>query len=320
DLIRQIFNLKDTATFKLKKFRAEFQKINNWEDYLIPIYYRPFDKRWICYSKWIVERTRFDVMKCMVKINHNLGLVSVRQVAEGVFNHAFIVDTLVESRITLSNKGIAYIYPLYILPNNGNGGNGDLFSPPQHDPEPNIAENIYKILKNHYGNRLKPEQILYYVYAILYSNIYREKYATFLKIDFPRIPFTSDKNLFQRLSEFGETLAELHLLKHSSLNIPISKYNGKGDNDTIEKITYIEKEACVYINSDKYFDNITPDIWNYQIGGYSVMQKYLKDRKNKLLSNPTHYCKMATCIAKTIKIQEQIDELFSAAEKNTIRF
>lgn len=320
DLIRQSFNLKDTSTFKLDKFRIEFSKIANWQDLIIPILYRPFDKKFICYSKWVVERPIYDTMRHLIKIKGNIALVSVRQVAEGIFNHAFISDTIIESRVTLSNKGTAYIYPLYVLPNNGNGGNGDLFNAPKHNPEPNIQENIYKILKENYGNRLKPEQILYYIYAVLYSNIYRVKYAEFLKIDFPRIPFTSDISLFQKLSKLGETLTELHLFRHSSLNEPLTKYKGKGDNDSIIKLTYVEKEERIYINDDKFFDNISAEIWNYHIGGYKVMEKYLKDRKGRQMHDPSHYCKISTCIAKTIEVQHKIDYLFLKAEKKVIEF
>lgn len=90
---------------------------------------------------------------------------------------------------------------------------------------------------------------MYYCYALLYSNIYREKYAAFLKIDFPGIPFTSNYELFLQASKFGEELTELHLLKHKTLSHPISKYRGTGNEDRIEKIEFSDKEQRVYINS-----------------------------------------------------------------------
>jgi predicted helicase len=322
DIIREGFKLKDTSTFKLKKFRQELSKVKDWEDYILPILYRPFDKRYIYYSKWVVERPIYDTMKHMIKVKDNLALNINRQVKTSPkWCHALISNTLTEAcYISNRTSEICYIHPLYVLPNNGNGGNGDLFNAPKHDPEPNIAENIYKTLKENYGNRIKPEQILRYIYAILYSNTYREKYAEFLKIDFPRIPFTADSSLFQQLSKLGETLSELHLLKHPSLNNSISKYKGKGDDDSIVKPTYVEEEKRIYINDEKYFDNITPDIWNYHIGGYQVMEKYLKDRKGRDMDDASHYCKIATCIAKTIEVQEKIDNIFSKAEKKVLEF
>lgn len=319
DIMRDGFGLKDTSTFKLKKFRQELSKIKNWEEFIIPIQHRLFDRQYIYYSKWVVERPIYDTMKHLIKVKDNICLITSRQAQNG-FRHAFVSDIITDFNITGSagKYGSGYVFPLYVLPNNGNGGNGDLFNAPKHDPEPNITENIYNTLKENYGNRLKPEQILNYIYAILYSNTYREKYAEFLKIDFPRIPFTADKNLFQELAKLGETLSDLHLLKHSSLTKPVSKYKGKGDNDKIEKPEYSEEEERVYINDEKYFDNITPDIWNYYIGGYQVMEKYLKDRKGLDMDDASHYCQIATCIEKTIEVQEKIDSIFSKAEKKVI--
>lgn len=322
DLIRGGFRLKDTSTFKLKKFRQELSKVNNWEDYILTIQYRPFDKRYIYYSKWVVERPIYDTMKHMIKVKDNLALSINRQVKTSPgWCHALISDTLTEACYNSNRTSeICYIHPLYVLPDNGNGGNGDLFNAPRYEPEPNIAGYIYATLGDHYGNRLKPEQIFYYIYAVLYSNTYREKYADFLKIDFPRIPFTTDKALFQQLAKLGGTLSDLHLLKHSSLGKSITMFKGKGDYDSIVKPTYSEDEERVYINNEKYFDNITPDVWNYHIGGYQVMEKYLKDRKGRDMEDPGHYCNIATCIAKTIEIQEKIDSLFSKAEKKVIEF
>jgi predicted helicase len=167
------------------------------------------------------------------------------------------------------------------------------------------------------GEGFTPENILHYCYAILYSNTYREKYAEFLKIDFPRIPFTSDFKLFLQLAELGEQLTELHLLKSKALNKPIAKYKGKGD-DRIEKPKFDEERQMVFINEKNYFEGVSPEVWNYHIGGYQVMEKYLKDRKGRLMEDPGHYCKMATAISETILAQEKIDKLFVDVEKKII--
>jgi len=320
DMIRAMYDLKDTSTFKLKKFRDGFVNLKNWDEYILPIQYRPFDRRYICYTKWIVERPIYDTMKHIIKIE-NICLITSRQAQSG-FRHVFISNIIPEFNITgtAGRYGSGYVFPLYILPNNGDGGNGDLFNPPKSEPEPNIAEIVFATLRQKYSRRLKPEQILGYVYAILYSNTYRKKYAEFLKIDFPRIPFTKDLSLFRQMAKFGNDLIELHLLKHSSLGHPISKYKGGGERDTIEKPSYLEKEERVYINEEKYFDNIPPEIWNYHIGGYQVMEKYLKDRKDKQMDDPRHYSQMATVISKTIGVQDKIDKIFLKVERKIIDF
>ena len=184
--------------------------------------------------------------------------------------------------------------------------------------KPNIAPKVFEQLEKSYKKKATPEQILYYCYAVLYSNIYREKYAEFLKRDFPRIPFTTDYILFQQLAKLGEELAELHLLKHKSLNHPSTKYFGKGDSDKIEKPIYDDEAKRVFINESRYFDNISPEVWNYQIGGYQPMEKYLKDRKGRQMDDPSHYCRMATALAKTIELQQEIDKLFPKVESKVI--
>ena len=188
------------------------------------------------------------------------------------------------------------------------------------DKIPNIDKVVYEKLNKTYKKILTPEEILYYIYAVFYSNIYREKYAEFLKIDFPRVPFTAEYKVFQRMADFGQQLADLHLMKSEQLNKPVSKYQGSGDNDRIEKIIYSEEEQRIYINKEKYFDNVTPELWNYQIGGYQVLQKYLKYRKDRNMDDPRYYCRIVTAINKTIALQNQIDEIYNEVEKVLIEF
>ena len=161
-----------------------------------------------------------------------------------------------------------------------------------------------------------PEAILYYIYAILYSNIYREKYQEFLKSDFPRIPFTNDYKTFQRLAILGEQLVEFHLLKSKLLENPLARYEGSGNN-RVEKRDYREKSNSVYINDSQYFDKIAPKVWNYYIGGYQVLDKWLKDRKGRVLSleDQLHFRKMITALSQTIDIQKRIDKFYPNVEK-----
>jgi len=183
---------------------------------------------------------------------------------------------------------------------------------------PNIDEKLYETLNGAYNKKLTPEEILYYIYGVFYSNIYREKYAEFLKIDFPRVPFTKSYKLFIEMAELGKKLTDLHLLKSKYLDNPVSKYQGDSENDKIEKIIYSETKKTIHINNEKYFDNVSPEVWNYQIGGYQVLHKYLKDRKGRIMEDSRHYCKTVTAISKTIEIQKQIDGLFPEVEKETI--
>jgi len=313
ELIRNGLKLKDNYQWKLFEQRKQFQKVNDWEKYFSKILYRPFDIRHIYYQDNIVFRTRREVMRHMLE--ENIGLISVRQVAESIFNHCFISKNIIESRMTLSNKGIAYLFPLYTYPDKNKKA---LFNQHHTAKEPNIPQALFEILSNCYGQKPTPEEILYYIYGIFYSNIYRETYAEFLKIDFPRVPFTADYDLFKNMGELGKELADLHLLKSPALNPPVAKFQGSGENDRIEKLIYQEDEQRIYINKDKYFEGIAPEVWNYHIGGYQVLYKYLKDRKGRIMDDAPRYCRIVTALSKTIKIQEKIDKIYPEIEKDLV--
>lgn len=312
EVVRDGLKLKDNYQWKLSEQRRQFQKINDWEKYFAKILYRPFDIRHIYYQDNIVFRTRQEVMRHILE--ENIALITPRQFKEKP--GAFITENLIGHK-TVSAYDVNYIFPLYLYPNKNKK---DLFNEHETEKEPNIPVEIFDKLQSVYGHKPTPEEILYYIYAVFYSNIYRETYAEFLKIDFPRVPFTASYQLFKDLGKLGEELSGLHLLKSSALDNPVTKYQGDGTNDRIEKITYKEEEKRIYINKDKYFEGVEPEVWNYQIGGYQVLQKYLKDRKGKKMEEVPHYCRIVTALSKTIELQNRIDELYPSIEKEIIEF
>jgi predicted helicase len=326
EIIRETFGLQDTSMFNLREARENLRKDDSWEDSITKILYRPFDSQWIFYHEAVIERPRKEVMQHMM--HENLGLVTVRQVAEGVFNHAFVSSSIIESRVTLSNKGIDFLFPLYLYIDTNKpkkrkplGSTLMLFEPQASYAikKPNISESLLQSLSSTYRKEPSTEEIFYYIYAVLYSNTYRTKYAEFLKIDFPRIPFTKDYKLFNKMAEYGKSLVDLHLLKSSGIDSPIVKIQGKGDNK-VEKLRYDEKGRRVYFNQSQYFEGIMGDAWQYQIGGYRVCDKWLKDRKGRRLSleDLKHYCRVVTSLSKTIKIQKAIDSIYFEVEKKIL--
>ena len=308
----QAYNLKDSRGWKLTIARKKLAVDPNWDTYYQKILYRPFDVRTIYYTDTMVDWGRPEVMRHMLE--ENIALISPRQFKEEP--GAFITQNLIGHK-TVSAYDINYVFPLYLYPDKNKK---DLFNQHQTEKEPNIPATIFEKLQSVYGQKPSPEDILYYIYSVFYSNIYRETYAEFLKIDFPRVPFTANYNLFKKLGELGKQLADLHLLKSPALDPPIAKYQGSSTNDRIEKITYQEDEQRIYINKDKYFEGIAPKVWNYHIGGYQVLQKYLKDRKGRNIDDAPRYCRIVTALSKTIEIQEQIDEIYPAAEKELVQF
>jgi len=311
EIVQQAFGLKENYMWRIKKARIDLSKVKDWDAYFTKILYRPFDIREIYLHDSVVWRTRKEVMRHMMK--ENLGLITVRQVAEGVFNHAFVTNTMIESRITLSNKGIGFLFPLYLYPDKR-----DMFSYGEaQERKSNLNLKLVKSLTEAYAREPTPEEIFYYIYAVLYSKTYRTRYAEFLKIDFPRVPFTRNYELFSKIGGYGKQLIDLHLLKAAELHNPIAKFQGSGDNH-VERPRYDEKGKRVYINNDRYFEGIDKDTWEYQIGGYRVLDKWLKDREKLSLDDIKHYCKIATALEKTIEIQRDIDNIYLDTEKDTI--
>jgi len=147
-------------------------------------------------------------------------------------------------------------------------------------------------------------------YAIFKSPEYRQRYAEFLKIDFPRVPLTSNKQLFWELANKGDKLVQFHLMKETGTEI--SSYPEAGSN-LVEQVKYNETQQQIWINSAQYFANIPPHIWNFYIGGYQVCQKWLKDRKGRELSfdDLTHYQNIISILAETIATMSDIDQIIT---------
>jgi hypothetical protein len=316
ELLRQTFNLKDTSSWQLESSQKYISKQDNWQEYLQQILYRPFDSRIIYYHDRLVDRSRFEVMHNM--LHENLGLCFMRQFS-GVsgYSHFLITLNIVDNRTFFSSKGTIQFAPLFLYPF---AEKKDLFNQHQIEKEPNIHQALFEKLSAVYRKKPTPKDILYYIYGIFYSNIYRKTYAEFLKIDFPRVPFTTNYNLFKEVAKLGKELADLHLLKSHILDKPIAKYQGAGDNDRIEKVIYNDEEQRIYINKEKYFEGIKAEVWNYHIGGYQVLQKYLKDRKGRIMDDAPRYCRIIAALSKTIEIQEKLDGIYPEVEKKLIDF
>ncbi len=167
-----------------------------------------------------------------------------------------------------------------------------------------------------------PEDIFHYAYAVFHSPTYRERYSEFLKNDFPHLPITSDKRLFKALAEKGEELVQLHLMESPLLvnSTVYPKYDNPGA-DEVVKIHYAEPKPAsgkepampgrVFINKEQFFEGIDPELWEFHIGGYQVMEKWLKDRKGRKLTwdDIQHYQKIAVALTETKRLMEEIDSL-----------
>ncbi len=170
-----------------------------------------------------------------------------------------------------------------------------------------------------------PIDILDYIYAVLHSPTYREKYKEFLKIDFPSVPYPKDADTFWQLVALGGELRAIHLLESPKVTRLITKFPVGGD-DLVEKVAFFGtqaplpasvspagKGACVptgsvYFNSTQYFEDVPETAWNFYIGGYQPAQKWLKDRQLNY-DNINRYQKIIVALTETGRLTEAIDEI-----------
>jgi len=301
DMLAQAYNLKDKPSWSLAAARKKVQADADALKKIHPILYRPFDVRFIFYHEAVIERPRLEVMRHMLA-GENLALILPKRVEHtGTWQHAFVTHHIVE-HVAVSLKTIDYCFPLYIYPS--------ISSPNMfhQSRQPNLADGLLPKLSAAYGFTPSPEEVLAYIYAILYSPTYRETYAQELRIDFPRIPFAADGDIFRQMANLGRQLIDLYLLRDLS-NTAGVKYQGQGS-DRIENVRYDPSSGRVSINADKYFEGITPEMWEYRIGGYQVLEKYLKDRKGRQMDDPVRYIRIAAALARTLDIQKSIDTIY----------
>lgn len=263
-----------------------FEDENSNRKYL----YRPFDTRFIDYNLDKVVRHRFSVMKHVKE--GNLCMLTSKQLSTFDFQHVFATTSLSDiCVISLQTKESSYVFPLYLYSKDGVH---------KANFKQEIVDSIEKIV-----GKTEPEDIFDYIYAVLHSPSYREKYKEFLKIDFPRVPYPKDAKQFKALVPFGKELRELHLLESPKINDFITSFPETGSN-VVEKLSY--KDDKVFINKEHYFGDVPEVAWNFYIGGYQPAQKWLKDRKRRELTNEDiqHYQKMIVALVETGRIMEEI--------------
>lgn len=311
--LKDLYNIKDTSGWNVSTAKDDI--LNNKGEYY-NICYRPFDIR----KTYITDKSSGFIgrprLKTFVHFKYdNVGLITVKQLSTFDFQHILVSNLMIESgAISLQTKEWGYIFPLYLYDDDSE--QKSFFDV---NRKPNLNMDIIHILETALGLTFTPEKentegtfapidILDYIYGVLYSNKYRTKYKEFLKIDFPRIPYPANKDYFFNVAELGKRLREIHLMEAPEVKEYITSYGVSGDNEVI-KPEY--KDNKVYINRTQYFDNVPEVAWNFYIGGYQPAQKWLKDRKGRILSYDEilHYQQIIKALVLTNDIMQQIDEV-----------
>ncbi len=296
--IKDEFDIGDNENWVVEDVRSEMFGTHFDEAKVIELYYGPFDKERLYLDPKLVFRPRTAVTRPMLR--PNIALI-VNKIARD--DPTSLVAAVPVAHKSASRYDPSYVFPLFLYPTDG--------------ATENLAADFRVFIDALYSNHYAPEQILGYIYAILHAPTYRSRYAEFLRIDFPRIPFAESSADFEKLSALGAALVEAHLLRKMKPR-GLGKYQGvkQGeDEDRVLEVHYVEAEQAVYINNAQRFAPIPSDVWNFHIGGYQVLDKYLKSRRGRPLSlnEIEHIAKVADVLAFTIEQMAAIDDAYNAA-------
>ncbi|GAA9722173.1 DNA methyltransferase [Helicobacter pylori] len=323
--LRRIYKIeKDSRDWRLEyAIRDVRANADNLEKYIVLCQYRPFDYRYTYYtgkSKSFIAYPRGEVFKHMLpppppkkpktpnQTRKNAALNTPRQLKNNdkSWTQCFISTHINDQGLSSGGNGAGVNYPLYQF------------------RDPNYTENFTpefrSFIDKHYNHSFEPLEILGYIYALLYSPNYRKRYEEFLKADYPKILFTKNKDLFRVLSLLGIELIGLHVLNKESLNYSFKKLKDATIGESCykevhnpiisKKPSHNEPEQRLYINHSAYFRGVSQEIYDYRIGGYGVLDKYLKSHKNESC-NFDHVSNIIKVIARTIEIQKTLGFLTS---------
>lgn len=255
--------------------------------------YRPFDTQWIDYDVERIARARENVMSHLKKANIALCLIKINSSSDGLFK--VLVSSGMTDKTILSSKDNANVFPLYLYTNEFG----------KETKVANLNDEEWQKFNNAIGRVTPPEELLAYIYAVLHSPSYRERYKEFLKVDFPRITLPTSESEFVRLAQIGQQLIDLHMMRNTQSWKCDTTFPEPGSQQ-IDMLKWKDKQ--VWINKQQYFGNVPEEVWNFYIGGYQPAQKWLKDRKGRTLvfDDIKHYLYIIHALAETIKLMQKI--------------
>jgi predicted helicase len=313
ELLKKYGNIEN-KTWKLDAIKENAGQYS--KDFILELAYRPFDTRSIYYDDNFNSRPRKKVMQHFLN-GENLGLMIERIVEnkEKGFTDIFITKNISDKHLLGSGT---YIFPLYSYEED------QRFS--------NLNIEIIQSIQNIIGiddREINEVDLFQYVYVILHSPVYRKRFEDFLVINFPRIPYPKNADVFWQLVEKGKELSQVHLLESGIFNHltsvlkntdgtiaevsnEIIQYRAHGPTITIKEAEKLESwNDQIWINKTQYFDGVSELAWNFYIGGYQPAQKWIKDRKGRSLSadEVIHYKKIILALEETYRIMKEIDQI-----------
>ena len=293
DTLREKYHLRDGRDWQLSKARS----MTDGSEKPVRCLYRPFDFRYMLYGDYAFDYSRPLLNDNLLR--ENIALVVNKQNRSSV--------TVFVTSIPLGQHKIAdpydgsYSMPLWLY--------SDAACLTEDSRCVNFKPEVVKSIEDALGEDVVPLGVFDYIYAVLHSPKYRETYKEFLKIDFPRIPYPTDKDQYHRLVALGAELRKLHLMEGTQKWERRISFPVPGEN-IVEALRY--HDGKVLINDTQYFGGVSEMAWNFFIGGYQPAQKWLKDRRGRSLDykDILHYGHIIYALEETSRIMKEIDNVF----------
>ena len=309
---RQQYRLpRDRRDWQIRLAQEDLQNHPEAEQHIVPINYRPFDIRYTYYtgqSRGFHCMPRPAIMQHLL-IGENLAFCTHRIIRSATtWQHIFVTNRITDGNCVSNRDGPTHVFPLYLYPNPEELG---LATERSLNFKPAFLTALSETLELpqtapfNLPEGISPEDILAYIYAILSSPTYRQRYYDFLKYDFPRIPLPQGIEQFRTLATLGQRLIDWHLLKN--VQIPaLHRFEGEGDG-VVERARYLD--GRIWINPTQYFTDVPEEVWEYEIGAYQVCEKWLKDRKGEVLRHEDvrQYRAILVAVAETLAVMAEID-------------
>lgn len=315
----EIYSRYGFGPSKRLDLRAAQRAVRNDRDVagtIRPCLYRPFDQRWVYYRRELIES--FKPIAFNFSDQNNIALLATRQVTRSAYEHVFVSRCMGEIKVCSHDRN-TQIFPLFLQNSQDTLGLSS-------GTAPNLDLSIMEKIATRLGLKfnpscngeageceLSPLMFFNFTYAILHCPTYRERYFGHLRSEFPRLPLPGNLDLFRTLSRLGGELTALHLLESPQLAQPISEFIG-GRHFEIEKISWSANTVWIDRAQTSGFNGVPEKVWNFHIGGYQVCEKWLKDRKGRVLSEDhiAHYQKVLVALSETIRLMAEIDEVIEA--------
>jgi hypothetical protein len=331
DLLSDRYGLADTDNWSIAEARQAIRDDAEWEAQIFECVYRPFDRRFVFLHDAVAVRPVWPTQRHLTR-GGNLALLAPRQM-EGDFHHAFVstVPTNFNNLDTAGVLGTGYVFPLELLPSEAELAMG-LYEADHRDS--NVAPQAVAAVSESLGRGVTPREIVAYSYGLLHSRAYRERYAPLLHRGFPRVHFSTDDEVFAELARIGEELVGLHTMRSPRLRDQMLTFPVVGPNTITRRPRYVapgeaphpdEPAAMhgrVYISDTRprlgtqaqFFEGVPDEVWAFHVGGYQVCERWLNDRRGRLLSasDLDHYERLCIAVRETIRLMDDIDDLVVA--------